>query len=122
MIKDTYQAHLMCYNCGHQWYRDIKKGYRLYTASEINKCVISLDINLQKTPLQTNQIDAEVICPYCNTFSKIQNITSCWASQNGYNNKIGYDKDNPEEILKSKKALEENKKKVIEMEKNKFKG
>ena len=92
MEEDTYRMRLFCYNCGHQWYKDVKKGYRLHKSED--SCTIIEDRQYHKDHIHVYGVD--IICPHCHTFSKIENNTQNWAPQDGYSGKINYEEDDPE--------------------------
>ena len=120
--EENYKLYLKCYNCGHQWLHMIKRGQRLYSSKEsVSRPVIFNDIG--KSPgTEFIKKGQTIICPHCYTFSKIENITSGWAPQNGYGSDvIEIEEDNPEIIAKADEEKEKAKEEVFRMEEEKKK-
>ena len=117
--QNTYDMHLKCYTCGHQWFHVTTKGDRLYDAKEIGWSAIGPDVGLMENgDLVKNY--GRIVCPHCHAFSDITNITMQWAPPNGYgNDKVEAEEDNPDVMNKILLEKEEARQKVIDMEKKK---
>ena len=114
--KNTFKMHLKCYNCGHKWYHIANQGERYYSVEKSGVSCIHEDIGSKKTLTGF----AHVVCPYCQTFSDITNITSQWAPQSGYGGiEVDVEEDDTQKIQQAIEEKEKAKQEVIKMEEKK---